>query len=112
MKAKDRSPATMHLKRHSRETSGDLKTRLSTNDSLSKLSKKEPGSVWFCCRKGRTDARLIQYLATLIFSFIILVFCIVQMIRLEDPHSQNTYISLITLVFGIFIPHPKMEKNP
>ncbi len=68
-----------------------------------------PPKVWFCCRNGRTDPRLLQYITTALFSFIILVFSIVQLIRLPSAEAQNTYISLLTLVFGIFIPTPKIK---
>lgn len=102
------SETTFHLKR----IPTDPLRRESTNSSpLIKLSKKDSDNVWFCCRKGRTDARLIQYIATITFSFIILMFSIVQMVRLPPGEGQNTYISLITLVFGIFIPRPKVSTK-
>ena len=84
----------------------DMK-RLSTDSLLRKVGK---DNVWFCCKRGRTDARLLQYLATITFSFIILIFSIVQLYRLPPGVGQNTYVSLITLVFGIFIPRPKVNK--
>lgn len=67
--------------------------------------------VWFCCRGGRTDSRLLQFIVSTGMSVIIVIFCIVQLVRLDEPVAQNTYISLLTLVFGIFIPTPKVNHK-
>ena len=73
------------------------------------LKKTSADNIWFCCKRGKTDARLVQYLTTVVFSFTILIFAIVQLVRLPTGLEQNTYISLITLVFGIFIPTPRVK---
>ena len=73
-----------------------------------KMMKRE--RIWFCCKNGRTDSRMVQYITTTMFAFIILFFSIFQLIRLTTPEAQNTYISLITLLFGIFMPRPKVTK--
>lgn len=82
-----------------------------TISEYSKEGRRNGGNdnVWFCCKEGRTDPRLLQFLITTLFSLIILIFSIIQLLRLESCEAQNTYIGLVTLVFGIFLPSPKVK---
>ena len=91
-----------------RASTGELK-KFTSSERIIRQTPTE--NVWFCCKKGRTDARLVHYLTTVVFSFIILMFSITQLLRLPTGPEQNTYISLITLVFGIFIPTPKVKPT-
>jgi hypothetical protein len=58
-----------------------------------------------CC--GRTsDKRLLVFIASIIISISVVGFSCVQLVLLDDCHSQNTYISLLTLIVGVWIKSP------
>tara|TARA_Y100000296_G_scaffold86627_1_gene127044 strand:+ start:471 stop:803 length:333 start_codon:yes stop_codon:yes gene_type:complete len=102
-------PAKIHLT-ESKELEKRTLTQLEIQERIQgRGSSTRERSVWFCCKNGRTDSKLLQFIVSTTFSFIILMFSIFQLIRLDDPQAQNTYISLLTLVFGIFIPTPRVK---
>jgi hypothetical protein len=66
--------------------------------------------LWFCCRRGYTDARLLKYLCTMATMFSIVVFCFV---RLSDRvcDDRELYVGLLTLCVGIMLPRPSMTRG-
>jgi len=60
-----------------------------------------------CCM--RIDRRATVYFTQLSISFIIMFFCIYQLLRYEDCDSRNFYSSLLTLVIGMYVPSPAIH---
>ena len=61
-----------------------------------------------CCVK--MDKRAIRFFTQLGISVGIISLCIVQLLRLSDCSSQHAYIGLLTLLIGIWLPSPSMNK--
>jgi hypothetical protein len=59
-----------------------------------------------CCSGGSTDRRLLVFISTLTISLLTILFSIYQLVNLNDCHSQNTYIGILTLILGIWIRSP------
>lgn len=60
-----------------------------------------------CCRAvPMSDRRVLIFSASLSISLIVIVFSCYQLVNLVDCHSQNTYISLLSLVIGIWLKSP------
>jgi hypothetical protein len=59
-----------------------------------------------CCMT--LDKRATLFFTQLIISLLIMVFCIYQLVHLTDCNSQQTYISMLTLVVGLWLPQPQM----
>lgn len=58
-----------------------------------------------CCGKS-SDKRLLVFIASAVISISVVVFSCTQLVLLDDCHSQNTYISLLTLIVGVWIKSP------
>ena len=65
---------------------------------------------WRCCCVS-TNKSLIQFMVETLLSIQIIVFCIVQMIRLPDCESQQLYSGILGLVIGILVPQPSIRRN-
>ncbi len=58
-----------------------------------------------CC--GRTsDKRLLTFIASLSISILIIMLCSYQLITKLDCVSQNVYVGILTLIIGVWCPHP------
>ena len=69
----------------------------------------ESSEVWrSCCIK--VDKQMVMYLTTMGILGGIIVFCCIQLTRLDDCNSQATYISLLSAMVGLIIPSPVMRK--
>ena len=61
-----------------------------------------------CC--VRMDKRAVRFFTQLCISICIISLYIAQLIRLNDCGSQHAYIGLLTLIIGIWLPSPSMNK--
>jgi len=57
------------------------------------------------------DKRAVQYFSQLFICIGVMGFCIIQLVRLESCHDQQTYHSLLTFIIGCIMPSPKFNKN-
>ena len=57
------------------------------------------------------DRRAVQYFTQIIIMAGCMGFSIVQLSRLPDCTSQQTYIGLLTLLIGIMLPNPKFNDK-
>ena len=69
--------------------------------------------MWVCCcsKSGTTDKRIIVFFSQFSITLIIIFFCIYQLILSNSCESDQLYMSLLTLVIGIYLPNPKMRKK-
>ncbi len=72
----------------------------------------EEEDIWIlnCCR-GRTviNKDLLKYLSQVGFSLLILIFSLVQIIRLDDTVDKSFYFSIVSLIIGVYLPQPTKE---
>jgi len=69
----------------------------------------ESSEVWrSCCIKA--DKQAVVYLTTMGILGGIIIFCCIQLTRLNDCNSQATYISLLSATVGLIVPSPMMNK--
>jgi hypothetical protein len=61
-----------------------------------------------CCMT--LDREAVKYFTQLFVSLMIISFCIAQLIRLESCEGQQTYIALLMMVIGCWLPQPKFKK--
>jgi hypothetical protein len=57
------------------------------------------------------DKGLVQFVVESFFAIQVILFCIVQMIRLPDCESQQLYSGILTLVIGILVPQPTLRRK-
>tara|TARA_R110000822_G_scaffold252534_1_gene379183 strand:+ start:2846 stop:3184 length:339 start_codon:yes stop_codon:yes gene_type:complete len=55
------------------------------------------------------DRRAVQYFTQIVIMASCMGFSILQLSRLHDCTSQQTYIGLLTLLIGIMLPNPKFN---
>ena len=60
-----------------------------------------------CCLT--IDKRALSFFSTLFISLIVITFCIIKLSLNESCESQNTYISLLTFVVGIWVKSPSLK---
>ena len=60
-----------------------------------------------CCSKKPTDSRLLKFIGIYIMMFSTLSFCLVQLSFSKTCEDTTSYMSLLTLLLGIIVPHPK-----
>ena len=67
-------------------------------------------SQWTCCcftvNKG-----LLQFIVQTILAVQIIIFCIIQMVRLPDCESQQLYSGILGLILGILVPQPSIQNH-
>lgn len=61
-----------------------------------------------CCL--RMDKNAVRFFTQLAISMCIIGLCIAQLVRLKDCGSQHAYIGLLTLIIGVWLPSPSMNK--
>jgi hypothetical protein len=68
-----------------------------------------PNTNWkSCCFE--IDARVFQFIAVLIVTILVLLFCMFQLIRnAKTCPEQQMYVSILTLVLGVFLPNPRIR---
>lgn len=57
------------------------------------------------------DKGLLQFIFETVFALGVIIFCIIQMIRLPDCESQQLYSGILTFVIGILVPQPTLREN-
>jgi hypothetical protein len=62
-----------------------------------------------CCLT--LDKRATQYFSQLTIIVLILLFCIYQLLTLQDCEPQQAYLGLLTLLIGLVIPTPQMNSK-
>jgi hypothetical protein len=62
-----------------------------------------------CCLT--VDRRATTFFTQMFIILLVMVFAIVQLIRLDDCNSQQAYLGLLTMLLGILIPSPKFNKS-
>ena len=60
-----------------------------------------------CC--SNTSPEAIKYFVSVSFSIAVMVFSIIQIIR--DVDDKSIYYNLLSLIIGIFIKSPSLEKK-
>jgi hypothetical protein len=62
-----------------------------------------------CCLT--MDKRAVQYFTQIAIIMGVMSFSIVQLIRLDDCDSQQTYMGLLTMMIGVIMPSPRFNKD-
>ena len=62
-----------------------------------------------CCVEIDRDA--VVYLTGFSLITASMVFCFYQLIVLKDCHSQQSYLSVLTLILGVLLPSPVIKRN-
>ena len=55
------------------------------------------------------DKRFVQFFTQMSVIILIIVFCIVQLVRLDDCNNQRAYVGLLTFIIGILLPQPTIK---
>jgi len=69
------------------------------------MSATSPDSWQACCSK--TDVTFIKFMVQVTLGFSVIIFSMIQIIRGVD--NDTIYFTMISTVFGVFVPHPSMK---
>lgn len=58
-----------------------------------------------------TNSDVIKYFVSVVFSFIVTVFCIVMIIKSNNPSSETLWVSMLTSVVGVHFPQPQIKSK-
>ena len=61
-----------------------------------------------CCLRIDQDA--CTFSVTMVGVFIVMLFSCYQLVTLENCHSQNTYVALLSSLIGVLLPSPILKK--
>ena len=89
-------------------------TRLKINElKKSPTTSFERQNFYSCCFKGKTDRRILEFIARYTISLSILCFSFTMIATNQDPCNGQIpfYTSLITLVCGYYINHKVKSKT-
>jgi hypothetical protein len=64
-------------------------------------------NTWRSCCWGKTDSRLIKFLAQYLILLMVFVFTLFQLHYANSCEDSTAYLSLLTLLLGVVIPSPK-----
>jgi len=69
----------------------------------------DSGAVW---RSGclECDKDFVVFIATYVMIAMVTVFCFYQLIHLPNCSDQSSYLGVLGLILGIFVPSPSMKK--
>ena len=77
-------------------------------DEIVEVNNEGESDSWkSCCLI--VDKRAVQYFSTLSIITGIIIFCIFQLIEVQDCPTQSTYVALLTMLIGIIAPSPKFH---
>ena len=62
-----------------------------------------------CCVEIDRDA--VVYITGFSLITATMSFCFHQLIVLKDCHSQQAYLSVLTLILGVLLPSPMIKRN-
>ena len=80
-----------------------------TDERVITPEEKKDNPTWkSCC--FTIDRGFCQFICQYIFILIIITVCIYQLVTLKDCVHQQAYIGLLTLIIGIILPSPKIDK--
>ena len=94
--------------------SSEEETKLKINEdkliNSQTLSEKEfeRKTYWKSCCGFQVDKRGISFFSQFFISIIIIIFCLLQLHRL-DKCDSDIYMNLLTLILGTWLPNPKMS---
>jgi hypothetical protein len=72
------------------------------------IEDKQIDTTWkSCCLI--LDKNFTQYITQMMIISLIIIFCITQLIRLDDCNNQRAYVGLLTFILGILLPQPKIK---
>lgn len=72
----------------------------------------ERENFYTCCSGNTTDKRVIEYFTKFSVCFIVLLFCIVQLIRLGgDCTADHLYGNILSMILGVFLPSPVITRK-
>jgi len=57
------------------------------------------------------DKRAITFFSQIFTTVSIMTFCMVQLVRLDDCNSEQTYLGLLTFLIGCMLPNPQFNKQ-
>ena len=76
----------------------------------SAYAEKRYDNTWdSCCFK--MDKRATMFFSQLAISALTMGFCIYQLVHLDNCEAQSLYSSILTLVLGVYLPSPKLNKD-
>ena len=86
----------------------DIELKVEADEEVKEVveTKEEGGNtyVWSSCLGCTTDSRLLKYLTKMILIGVVIVFCCIQLARVDTCSSQKMYISLLTFSIGLIFP--------
>ena len=83
----------------------------STKKRKIELEEKKYDNTWQSCSGCTLDKRATIFFSQLLIALIIILFCIYQLIHSESCERDSLYSSILTLVLGVFLPNPRMERK-
>ena len=60
-----------------------------------------------CCLV--VDKMMLQFIAQVLVCVLVIVFCMIMLLEKPDCSDQQLYMSTLTLVLGVFVPHPRIH---
>ena len=97
---------TIHHPRQLKNINSDLEKEIIHHKF--KLEDDELENYWkSCCLI--LDKRFCQFFSQMGVMLLIIIFCIVQLTRLDDCNNQRAYVGLLTFIVGILMPQPKIN---
>ena len=64
---------------------------------------------WMIDDHHRIDSRFLQYVVSVIFLLVILVFSLVQIVN--DTAEKQLYLNIMSTLFGIMLPRPSIPHS-
>lgn len=62
-----------------------------------------------CCSKS--SRKFVIFMTQVALGFSMILFCMLQIMREEDPEKEKIYFTMIGTTAGIFFPHPTMAGD-
>ena len=89
----------------------DIITERDQNPPLGLMeeSDDDSGAVWrSACLE--CDKDFVVFICTYVMIAMVTVFCFYQLIHLPNCSDQSSYLGVLGLILGIFVPSPSMKK--
>jgi hypothetical protein len=55
------------------------------------------------------DKFMLQFIAQVLVCVLVILFCMFMLFEKDDCSDQQLYMSTLTLVLGVFVPHPRIH---
>jgi hypothetical protein len=68
-------------------------------------------TYWKSCCGLVLDKRAIQYLVQVLFSGVILLFCMIKLWNYDDAENITIYVSLLSAILGFWSPTPSLGSD-